>query len=54
VTPWIEGETADLSPPDSDQGERLAGFFDALHKPTMNLAQIAASITRRANLCMAR
>lgn len=33
VTPWIEGETADLAPPDSDQGERLAAFFGALHKP---------------------
>lgn len=33
VTPWIEGETADLSPPDSNQGERLAAFFEALHKP---------------------
>ena len=33
VTPWIEGETADLSPPDSNQGERLAAFFEALHRP---------------------
>ena len=33
VTPWIEGETADLAPPDSNQGERLAAFFEALHKP---------------------
>lgn len=33
VTPWIEGETADLSPPDSSQGDLLAGFFEALHKP---------------------
>jgi aminoglycoside phosphotransferase (APT) family kinase protein len=33
VTPWIEGQTADLSPPDSDQGEVLAAFFEALHKP---------------------
>jgi aminoglycoside phosphotransferase (APT) family kinase protein len=33
VTPWIEGETADLAPPDSDQGERLAAFFEALHQP---------------------
>ena len=32
VTPWIEGETADLSPPDSNQGERLAAFFEALHR----------------------
>jgi aminoglycoside phosphotransferase (APT) family kinase protein len=33
VTPWIEGETADLSPPDSNQGELLAAFFEALHQP---------------------
>lgn len=33
VTPWIEGETADLAPPDGDQGETLAGFFNALHQP---------------------
>jgi aminoglycoside phosphotransferase (APT) family kinase protein len=33
VTPWIEGQTADLSPPDSNQGEPLAAFFAALHKP---------------------
>jgi aminoglycoside phosphotransferase (APT) family kinase protein len=33
VTPWIEGETADLAPPDSNQGELLAAFFEALHKP---------------------
>jgi aminoglycoside phosphotransferase (APT) family kinase protein len=31
VTPWIEGETADLAPPDANQGERLAAFFEALH-----------------------
>jgi aminoglycoside phosphotransferase (APT) family kinase protein len=33
VTPWIEGQTADLSAPDSNQGEVLAAFFEALHKP---------------------
>ena len=33
VTPWIAGETADLSPPNDDQGEVLGGFFAALHKP---------------------
>lgn len=33
VTPWIEGQTADLSAPDSNQGERLAAFFEALHRP---------------------
>jgi aminoglycoside phosphotransferase (APT) family kinase protein len=33
VTPWIDGETADLLPPDSNQGEPLADFFKALHKP---------------------
>lgn len=33
VTPWIEGETADLAPPDSSQGEALGAFFEALHTP---------------------
>jgi aminoglycoside phosphotransferase (APT) family kinase protein len=33
VTPWIEGETADLAPPDAGQGELLAAFFEALHTP---------------------
>jgi aminoglycoside phosphotransferase (APT) family kinase protein len=33
VTPWLEGETADLSPPGPDQGEVLADFFLALHRP---------------------
>jgi aminoglycoside phosphotransferase (APT) family kinase protein len=33
VTPWIEGDTADLSPPDSNQGEPLAAFFESLHRP---------------------
>ena len=33
VTPWIDGETADLSPPDSSQGDVLATFYEALHKP---------------------
>jgi aminoglycoside phosphotransferase (APT) family kinase protein len=33
VTPWIEGETADHSPPDGNQGEVLAAFFEALHIP---------------------
>jgi aminoglycoside phosphotransferase (APT) family kinase protein len=32
VTPWIEGQTADLSPPHSNQGEQLAAFLQALHK----------------------
>jgi aminoglycoside phosphotransferase (APT) family kinase protein len=33
VTPWLAGETADLSPPNADQGEGLADFFEALHRP---------------------
>jgi aminoglycoside phosphotransferase (APT) family kinase protein len=33
VIPWIEGETADISPPDGDQGVVLARFFEALHRP---------------------
>ncbi|HEY2463131.1 MAG TPA: aminoglycoside phosphotransferase family protein [Steroidobacteraceae bacterium] len=32
VTPWIEGDTADRAPPDANQGERLAAFFEALHQ----------------------
>lgn len=32
VTPWMTGETADLSLPDAHQGERLAAFFRALHR----------------------
>lgn len=33
VIPWIEGETADLSQPDADQGAVLGAFFKALHLP---------------------
>jgi len=33
VTPWFDGETADLAPPGEDQGEVLAAFFEALHRP---------------------
>ena len=33
ITPWFEGETADLALPDADQGEVLGGFFRALHHP---------------------
>lgn len=33
ITPWLDGETADLSPPGADQGEVLGGFFTALHQP---------------------
>ena len=33
ITSWIAGNTADLSPPNSEQGEVLADFFLALHKP---------------------
>ena len=33
VTPWFDGETADLAPPDDDQGAVLGGFFKALHLP---------------------
>ena len=33
VTPWMSGETADLTLPDARQGERLAAFFTALHCP---------------------
>ncbi len=32
LTPWFAGETADLSPPDEDQGEVLGAFFAALHR----------------------
>ena len=33
IVPWIAGQTADLDPPDADQGPILAAFFRALHKP---------------------
>lgn len=33
VTPWFEGETADLAPPDESEAEALGGFFRALHRP---------------------
>lgn len=33
IIPWIEGETADLAPPDADQGQVLGRFFAALHRP---------------------
>lgn len=33
VTPWIEGETADVMAPDEAQGPVLAAFFGALHAP---------------------
>ena len=33
VVPWLEGEPSDLAPPDADQGEALAGFLAALHRP---------------------
>jgi aminoglycoside phosphotransferase (APT) family kinase protein len=38
VTPYLEGETADLSPTNSDQGEILARFFAALHRPAPDFA----------------
>src|SRR5580704_8722730 len=33
VVPWLEGEPSDLAPPDAEQGEVLAGFLAALHRP---------------------
>ena len=33
VVPWLEGAPSDLAPPDADQGEVLAGFLRALHRP---------------------
>jgi len=33
VVPWLEGEPSDLAPPDAGQGEVLAGFLAALHRP---------------------
>ena len=33
VIPWIAGETADRALPDVEQGEVLAAFFTALHRP---------------------
>ena len=33
VVPWLEGEPSDLAPPDAGQGEVLAAFLKALHRP---------------------
>lgn len=33
VVPWLEGAPSDLAPPEADQGEALAGFLAALHRP---------------------
>jgi aminoglycoside phosphotransferase (APT) family kinase protein len=33
ITPWLDGETADIAPPDETQGDVLAAFFRALHQP---------------------
>lgn len=33
ITPWLDGQTADVAPPDPAQGESLAAFFRALHRP---------------------
>jgi aminoglycoside phosphotransferase (APT) family kinase protein len=38
ITPWLDGETADLAPPDRDQGEELAKFLSALHRPAPSAA----------------
>ena len=33
VVPWLEGAPAGVTPPDADQGEPLAAFLAALHRP---------------------
>ena len=33
IVPWIDGETADVAPPDDDQADVLGRFFEALHRP---------------------
>ena len=33
IVPWIAGETAEIAPLDAYQGEPLAEFFEALHRP---------------------
>ena len=33
VVPWFEGLPSDLAPPNADQGEVLAAFLRALHRP---------------------
>jgi aminoglycoside phosphotransferase (APT) family kinase protein len=33
IVPWVEGETAEFAALDGDQGETLAEFFEALHRP---------------------
>lgn len=41
VIPWIEGEPADLAPPDNTQGPVLAQFLRALHLPCDNDAPVS-------------
>lgn len=33
VLPWLEGETADLAPPDASEAPVLAAFLKAVHRP---------------------
>jgi len=33
IVPWIDGESADLAPPDDDQADIVGRFFEALHQP---------------------
>jgi len=58
VIPWIGGETADLSPPDADQGAALARFFEALHRPAPPRAPCnpyrGVPLARRAQMFEAR
>lgn len=40
IVPWIEGQSANLSPPASSEVERLAGILRSLHQPAPSDAPI--------------
>ena len=42
IVPWLEGETADLAPPDGSEGPALAACFRALHVPAPPEAPVNA------------
>jgi aminoglycoside phosphotransferase (APT) family kinase protein len=40
IVPWIDGKSANLDPPNADQGKPLAEFLRALHQPAPENAPI--------------
>ena len=40
IVPWIEGEAADVAPPDPSEAHALADFLKALHQPAPGAAPI--------------